>query len=272
MEIERAYGPFCGDPEGALAVRRVSYPPDPGFVVRSDTQAELIDLAARLKFFTKHQAVRLLGAAAERQLKALHKAGYLDLLLTGRTPPIYTQGPGLAELLGTQRPQVRMPGLLRVVAANQLYICLGGIVRYEAAGEEWPTAVLIAGSNIYWVLAPRLWPGEDLWLDSAVDCMDADARLIIVAPSEQHALDMAASLVTKGILVRYTWDTELKDAFCLFRYTARGFVVDEKAVDFFRGHGDNESEGASPSFVVSTTRPEHDRGRSNLNTETEKPK
>lgn len=258
MGGERVYGPFSGDPEGAMTVRRVSYPPDPHFVVRSDTQSGLIDLCVKLKFFTKYQAVRLLGAAAEKQLKALHRAGYIDALSTGKTPPVYTWGPGLQRLLTLERPHVRMPGPLRVVAANQFFVALGGKAQYEVPGLEWPTALLKADGAEYWVLAPRVWPEEELWLDSALDYMDPGVRVIVIAASEGEANDAAVSLVARGVAARYSWDTVLKDGFSLFRYTAHGFIEDEKALDFFKGRADNVGEGASPSIAITTTQLKHD--------------
>jgi len=254
----KAHGPFAGAADGAVAARRVSYPPDPSFVVRSDTQAKLISLADRLKFFTRHQAVKLLGRAAEKQLKKVHRAGYLDRLVTGKTPPVYTAGPALGKAAGIQTQDSRMPGLFRTVAANQLYVALGGVIQYEATGEEWPTAVIKVRDRTYWVLAPRLWPKEDIWLDSATDGLDPDTRLIVVAPSEMHALDAGPLLAMKGISVRYTWDTAIKDSFCLFRYTAYGFVPDEKGVEFFTGIYDNKHEGASPSIAIATIQPKRD--------------
>ncbi|MGB9866525.1 MAG: hypothetical protein ACPLPR_01255 [Bacillota bacterium] len=233
MGLREVYGPFCGSRDGVLAFRRMSRPPDPCFVVRAEAQAHLLELAGKLKFFTRRQAVRVLGPCAGKHLRVLHGAGYLDVLETGRTPPVYMPGPGVLEVLGVEARGCRMPHILRTVAANQLYAVLGGAVEYEATGEDWPTAVLGAGERTYLVLAPRLWPEEDVWLDWAVSGLDPEARVIVVAPSETGAMEAAQTCAARGVTARYTWDAELKDGFALFRYTSLGFARDDEAAGYF---------------------------------------
>lgn len=231
----RAIGPFAGDPSGDMALTRETRGRSFGYVL-SEQAAEVLKAVACFRVLSRNQAAlvtrlsqQVVGRAADR----LFRLGFLDRLVTGRTPPLYVLGPeGVALLGSTQNEEWNPLRAFRLAAAAQLYVALKGWrlsdAQYHPEPHQALTAIISAGLVDYGVLAPRLWPGEVATTKQLADLFPEDGRLIVVAGSEEQGRELAR-VIPPHLSVRFTWDALLVGAPTFFE--RRGTHLEKISLD-----------------------------------------
>jgi len=196
-------GPFSGDASGSMEIRVES---------RGITCAELLypadaaacDLVAGLHVATRAQVACVLGGPSRDVMSRLFALGYLDRLVTGRTPPGYCPGPELRRRRGIYLGAFTVQRFLRQVAASQLYLALpGGEWRSEphlGFQARWDYA-----GRSFWVICPREWPLEVAWFRENVGFLPEGERVLVVAGTPRLAAECARAC-PPHVHVRYTWD------------------------------------------------------------------
>ncbi|MHB8927827.1 MAG: hypothetical protein ACYC9Q_09260 [Bacillota bacterium] len=208
----RTCGPFAGDPSGDMALTRETRGRSFGYVL-SEQAAEVLRAVARFRVLSRNQAAVvtcLSQHVVTRATDRLFRLGFLDRLVTGRTPPLYVLGPeGVALLGSTQSGDWNPLRAFRLAGAAQLYTAMKGWrfsdAQYYPEPHQALTAIISAGLLDYGVLAPRLWPGEVATTKQLADLFPEDGRLIVVAASEEQGRELAR-VITPHLNVRFTWD------------------------------------------------------------------
>lgn len=209
----RRVAPFAGVATGLLPMRRETRGRSFA-VVPSERAAEVIGLVARLKALARWQIVHLLRLRSDKVIRTLYLTGYLDRLTTAETPPVYVLGPESLALLGRGDEVWDVLRMLRLVAANQLYLrlrCGWPDLEYELEPHLGVTAYLRLGGREYSLLCPRVWPGDSIWCREMVALLPADAFAIILAGSEETAWELARIVPADGPVLRFLWDGLLCD-------------------------------------------------------------
>ncbi|MGB9886495.1 MAG: hypothetical protein ACPLRW_05795 [Moorellales bacterium] len=194
---------------------RREFRPDLGAVVAHPQDGAVLGLFRTFGVLTSHQAAELAGlsgAAAKESVKRLFRLGYLDRLVTGRTPPLYAAGEGAARLFGIWRKDWDVVTAFRTVAANQLCAALmrtGKVENWEVGAKGRATARFTRAGREYWVLAPRCGPMEVAWAASVLSVFPPAFRVIVVCGDEGVASRVAPA--ARGEAVRFTWDALLKE-------------------------------------------------------------
>lgn len=202
-------------------------------IITTKTAATIVEAIPKYKALTRSQLALLYGFGdrVERTLKVLWTLGYLDRLAVDKVPPLYCAGPALRARYGLRKEEWRLPDLLRLAAANQLVAALGSkqvAFGYEVSLEAMATAYLTLGERKYTLLAPRICRGEVQWCRDAVWTHDPDDRVIVVAATEEQALEVAEILLDAGPQTRFTWDAILKDRAVFYRYEKGAFEIEKE--------------------------------------------
>lgn len=209
-------GPFAGRPGLEYACDRGVWS---GSYIVSPGEACVFGLFREGRALSARQ-VEQLGGRRE-YLRRLAGKGCLDVYRSDGAPPVYAPSEAGADMLGVEYALYSTVELLRVVAANQLW------VRFRAL---WPDAgwacspsvsVFSRGSDAICVIAPRSLPGEDAFAWKHINSLSG-SRLVVVASCPS----LAAALAWDGALVRYTWDAVLRDGLVLYRWAGGAFVPD----------------------------------------------
>lgn len=217
-----ATGPFSGDWQGRIAFRRQSAGRSRGAVLTSEADGRIVCCLRHLKVLSRHQLAALASLGQERAKRScarLFRLGFLDRLVTDRTPPLYVLGPTALHLLNQPDETWDVLRAFRLAAANQLWLGLRGWAdTYHVEPHLGLTASFTRGGKRFGVLCPRLWPGDIDW------CRDlaalADDKLVIVAGDGRQAAELARLLPVE-FPVRFTWDALLADGRPVF-YRRRG--------------------------------------------------
>jgi hypothetical protein len=225
-----AAGPFSSAEGRTLSRESRGYYDRPIVTTRAGIAA--VEAVLKYKALSRSQVAMLTGytTAVEPTLRTLWNLGYLDRLVTGKTPPVYCAGPALRARRGLRKEDWRLPDAFRLVAANQLAAVLASkkvSFGYEVGAEACVTAMLTIGDKPYVLLAPRLYPGEEQWCRDAINTHDNDARIIVVAATEDQAADISDYIYDVGPQVRFTWDAVLKDRAAFFR-REKTFVLEKE--------------------------------------------
>ena len=201
-------GPFSGDASGLMEVRIES---------RGITCSELLyevdgrvtALALGLRVVTRAQAGRLFGLRCKEAMTRLYRLGFLDRLVTGKTPPGYCPGPELRRRRPVILGAFTAPRFLRLVAAGQLWLSLPG-------GSSWKAEPLLGfqgrweyGGAVFWVIAPRVWPLEVEWFRENIGFLPEGERVIVLAGTRRLAEECAA-VCPAHVEARYVWDRVVK--------------------------------------------------------------
>ena len=199
-------GPFSGDPSGMMEVRVESRGITCAEILH-DLDARICELVVGLRVLTRAQAAHALGSSCREAMGRLYQLGFLDRLVTGRTPPGYCPGPELRRKRPMQLGAFTALRFLRLVAAAQFWVCLsGGSWRaepYLGFQGRWEYR-----GAVFWVIAPRLWPLEVEWFRENVGFLPEGDRVIVVAGTRQLA-EECARVCPPHVEARYTWDKAL---------------------------------------------------------------
>lgn len=162
-------------------------------------------------------------------LKSLYKKGYLMEYISEQAPPIYTLTSKSYEInrIKNQYIYYRTTDLLRLVAANQLWLKLSKIwttAIWDLSGDY---PIIKKGQGQFIIAAPRLSEGDNVYALRAFNYIDRSdiVKLIIVAASKEQALEIAHNTIPTDF-VRYTWDTELKEEVNFYIFKSHNMIPD----------------------------------------------
>lgn len=212
-------GPFSGEPSGLLPLRVSSRRFQGPLALSGRADPEVLAHFHRARVSSRAQ-VSLAVPGSAGAVKRLHLAGYLLKLETGRTPPLYaisSAASGRGEIYDAL-------SVLKLAASCQLYLCLRYFWRevdYRAGVHPLFVSRLCFSGVSYWVLCPRVWPGE---LDSAsqdLECVPEGERVIAVCGSKDLASELAR-ISRPSCMVRYVWDKALVPGGPVALYAAYG--------------------------------------------------
>jgi hypothetical protein len=191
-----------------------------GQLLLSEKGANVLKILARCGAMSGSQ-IRILTEASKSTMKTLIEKGFIDIYESGKTPPVYTLGQGGAEIINASYRIWDTIGLLRTVAANQLWVNLFWPDAEWDPYREFP--VLTKGSSRYLVAAPRLRIEEPVLASKVFNYED---RVIIVAASERQLRETILLDPLAPERVRYTWDVLLKDGVTFYRLNGSRLVLD----------------------------------------------
>lgn len=200
-----------------------------GRFIVEESGARILTAIGQCGVLSRHLISVITGCAnTARVLKRLAAKGYLDEYTSDRCPPLYTLGKKGAEILNARYRMWDSVHLLRMVAANQLWIQLK---------KMWPNSVWDANGNYpilskvgtsYMVAAPRLVDKEKIYALRAVNLAGQNPLLVIAATQEQ-ALALARSNPEGA--VRYTWDDLLRGGVFFYYMEGDKLVLDKDFED-----------------------------------------
>ncbi|WP_157109865.1 hypothetical protein [Thermanaeromonas toyohensis] len=190
-----------------------------------------MELAGRWKVYSGNQAALALRAGREKVRAALSKLvrwGYLDRLVTGCTPPLYTLGPEGSRVLRLPLEEWDAPRAFRLVMAHQLYLRLPEIFEYRAdPGSGWDALLEVKGIQ-YPVVCPRAGEAEVDRCVLVLGLVPEGSRPVVVAATEDEAVRVA-SRIRAGLQARYVWDDLLREEeFFFYRWTGSRLEPSEK--------------------------------------------
>lgn len=220
--VHNSQGPF----HGFGTEFRLYSQPYRGGIITSPVDARVINVVHQSKALSRNQISSLVKSRSARSaVTRLVRAGYLDEYQSGTTPPIYTLGRGGAEIKEVPYRWWKTLELLRMVAANQLWVCLSSVWP-EAEWVSGPVAQLVRGALSFAVIAPRQMAGESVFAVQRINALQPTERLIVVAATELQAKEIV-SLVGQRGNVRYVWDAVLVHGPLFYVYDGQNLVVDE---------------------------------------------
>lgn len=196
-------------------------------IINSEVACRVVGVLAQCLALSRNQVADLTGLSKEslkRVMSWLVGGGFVDEYVSGRTPPVYALGCGGADLMAVPYERWETSVLLRLVAANQLWVRLSRVwpdACWDPRGE-YPE--LSRGGLRFLVAAPRLRPGEDVLALRAFNFLDG-AKLIVVAASRAQALEVARQ-VSVPESARFTWDVLLRDRVEFYRLSRGDLVFD----------------------------------------------
>lgn len=201
-------------------------------IVTTEAGVAIVEAVLKYKVLTHSQVAMITGyaQAPKRTLKVLWQIGYLDRLVTGKTPPVYCAGPVMRMRYGLRKEEWRLPDTFRLVAANQLAALLTAKkvpFEYEVGMEASVTATITIAGRPYVLLAPRLYNNEEQWCRDAINTHSHSERIIVIAATAEQAEDVSDYVYDVGPQVRYTWDAVLKDRAAFFR-REKTFVLEKE--------------------------------------------
>lgn len=202
-------------------------------IITTRAGTKIVEAVLKYKVLSRSQVSLITShtQAVEPTLRTLWTIGYLDKLVTGRTPSLYCAGPAMRSKYGLRKEEWRLPDAFRLAAANQLPAILESKkvpIGYEASQDAAGTAVLTLGEKQYVILSPRIHPGEEQWCHEAIYTYTADAKVIVIAATEAQAAEISEYLYDAGPQVRFTWDALLKDRAAFFRREGKSFVLEKE--------------------------------------------
>ena len=200
-----------------------------GRFIVEESGARILTAIGQCGVLSRHLISVITGCAnTARMLKRLAAKGYLDEYTSDRCPPLYTLGKKGAEILNARYRMWESVRLLRMVAANQLWIQLK---------KMWPNSVWDANGNYpilskvgtsYMVAAPRLVDKEKIYALRAVN-LAGQNPLLVVAATQEQALALARSNPEGA--VRYTWDDLLRSGVFFYYMEGDKLVLDKDFED-----------------------------------------
>jgi len=220
-------GPFSGDPEGCLSLTKESAGRSHGMIT-SDEQARVLSVIGTVKIASKAQIRAMTGLsekACDRIIRLLFGLGFLDRLVTGRSPPLYAAGPEAEAQYGLKRERWDVLNAFRLAAATQFYAEMSKVfegIEYVPVPDLSLTALMRLNGREHGVLAPRCWPGETVWFSEAAAGFVEPLHVIVIAGSEELARETAR--LTAYERIRFTWDAALYGRIQLYRKGVRGIL------------------------------------------------
>lgn len=187
--------------------------------------AKIMKTLAICGVLTKNQAIMLSGCGKNRRsiFQRLVEKGYLDSYEAEQSPKLFSLSEKGAEEMGVPYRTWDTGGLLRLAAANQLWIQIKDVWPGATWSTHGETPVIERSGIRFAVIAPRVGHVDRmLALMFLNKCMD---RVLIVAVEQAHALELAYNC-PPGRMVRYTWDSELRDGVSIYRFEDKAFAVD----------------------------------------------
>ncbi len=224
-------GPFSGEASGLLKANIVSHGRSYGLVT-SESDAEILKTLVFLKAASRYQIGQLLGLSAnslKSSIPRLCRLGFVDRLETGKTPPLYFLGPEGKVLFKQKSEEWHILKAFRIAAANQLYIMLKHIwpdMEYTVEPHQGLTAQIKSGDVEFGVIAPRVWPGETIWVRDMAELAPDELRLLVVAGSRGYAEESARVIKTQRP-IRFTWDGVLKSCVRFYRKSGNRLALAE---------------------------------------------
>lgn len=193
-----------------------------GGVISSKLEVGLVELAGKWKVYTGHQAALALGADRSKvraALSRLVRLGYLDRLVTGSTPPLYTLGEEGSRVLRMPLEEWDAVRAFRLVMVHQLYLRLPEIFENRAdPGNGWDGLLQVKGVE-YPVLCPRAGEAEVERCLLILGLLPEGSRPVVVAAAAEEAEEVA-SRMKSGLEARFVWDELLgSDTFFFYRWT-----------------------------------------------------
>ncbi|MGI9951264.1 hypothetical protein V3F56_02790 [Moorellaceae bacterium AZ2] len=207
-----------------------------GGVISSKLEGGLVELAAKWKVYSGHQAATVLRVnrdAVRRALSRLVKRGYIDRLVTGHAPPLYTLGPEGSRVCKTPLEEWDTPRAFRLVMSHQLYLSLPELFEYWPDPGRGLDGLLKLKQIEYPVLCPRVGEAEVERCLVILGLLPEDIRPIVVAATEEEAVKVATR-IERGVELRYVWDSELVTRrFCFYRWTGGRLEPSEEVTKNF---------------------------------------
>lgn len=209
--IRERVGPFAGEPSGVLSLVREGRGRSRAYLT-GERDVDIVKTTAALKVVSRSHLASLLGLGegSKKTVERLFRLGFLDRLVTGRTPPLYVLGVEGRAYLHARNDEWDVLRVLRIAAANSFW------VRFREArpDAEWKvephlglTASFKLGENSFGILAPRLWPGDVDWCRKLAALVPESGRLVVLAASRGQAEELSRVLSVR-CSVRYTWDRD----------------------------------------------------------------
>lgn len=180
-----------------------------GRFIVEESGARILTAIGQCGVLSRHLISIITGCAnTAKVLKRLAAKGYLDEYTSDRCPPVYSLGKKGAEILNARYRKWDSIRLLRMVAANQLWVQLSKMWPNSVWDTTGDYPVLSKVGASYMIVAPRLADREKHFALRAVNLAGKNPLLVVAATQEQ-ALDLAR-LNPEGT-VRYTWDDLLRN-------------------------------------------------------------
>lgn len=192
-----------------------------GSLLVSEKDARVLAALRDCGAMSANQIRRYISAKSLRPMESLVKKGFVDAYVSGKTPPVYALGRGGAEILGVPYRTWKTLELLRLVAANQLWVHMREVWPDATWNVEDDFPVLTRNGRAYFVVAPRLRQGEGVLVGRAFACSE---RVFVVAAAKEQIPEFPLPLNPAG--VRYTWDALLKDGAAFYRFESERLVPD----------------------------------------------
>lgn len=195
-----------------------------GRLLVEESGYRIMQTLAQCGVLTKVQAVLAgCGKNIKGVFPRLVEKGYLDCYEGEHVPNLYSLSEKGAELMEVPYRTWDTGGLLRLAAANQLWLQ----IKEAWPGSTWVTsgeAPSLERAGIkFFVLAPRQGHVDRMiTLRYLNKCQD---RVFIVATDEAHAMEIALNC-PPGRMVRYTWDDKLRNGLHLYCLEGKQFVED----------------------------------------------
>ena len=231
MDARAATGPYSVAEGRTLRRESVGYYYGQALIT-TRAGADVVWLLLQYKVLTRTQASLMTGTSPGTigdTMKNLYRLGYLDKLVIENAPSMYCAGPMMRSKYGLRAEEWQLPDALRLVAANQMaaqFAARKVPFGYEVSQDAAATAYLTLNDRRYVVLAPRLCRNEEEWCRQAIGTFD-DARVIVVAATEEQAGSVAEYVSDVGPQVRYAWDAALRDGAEFYKHTPKGFVLEK---------------------------------------------
>lgn len=210
-------GPFHGR-NLEVSIRSEPYT---GAVVAGERDAAVLKALCECGAMSGNQVRKYLGVEKLRPMERLVRKGIVDAYAFNAAPPVYALGRGGAEILDVPYRRYGKLELLRLVAANQLWLWLRKAWPDASWDVSWDYPVLNRSGREYLVAAPRLVPGESVYVARA---FALSGRVFVVAASKEQVEEFP--LPPEPEMVRYTWDVLLKDGLFFYRLDGSFLVPD----------------------------------------------
>lgn len=231
MEGEKIVrGPFSGNPEGIMPMRRDRRRAYYGVLPPEGTRA-VVRLLAEYKVLSSNQLMLLggfKGFGFKQRLSEMVARGYIDRLVTEQTPPLYVLGEAGCRQAGVDDREWDILSALKIAAANQFCIQL----KNKAADFEYMvephlglTAKILYRQQEFGVLAPRWWPGQNSWALEMLALTPLESKTIIIAGIRAQAEELARLIRERQ--VRFTWDAELKEGITLYKKVGQTLIPEK---------------------------------------------
>ncbi|AEG61945.1 hypothetical protein [Desulforamulus ruminis] len=201
--------------------------PSNGHILTGENEVILLKTLAACRVLSRNQMAELTGLNVRHSVTGLVKKGFLDEYRSDGAPPLYTLGVAGARVVKKRHSLYRTDELLRVTAANQLWIKMKKVWPGAAWDLEGSYPALLNGEQRFLVVAPRLIQGDNIYTLRAFNYIENKHRLFVVATSREHALEIARQSIPTNF-VRYTWDALLKEGILFYLLEKQDLVPDTR--------------------------------------------